>query len=252
MKALILAAGYATRLYPLTLNKPKPLLKVGSKTITDRLVDKIERIEPIDEIYIVTNQKFSSNFEEWAKGRSSSKRIRVINDRTLSNETRLGGIGDMNMVVEEAKIEDDLLVLGGDNLFSFDLSGFIRFGRSKAASAVALRDVEDSSEAKKYGIVSLDENDRVTEFVEKPEKPKSTLAAMCVYYFPKEKLRFLDAYLKAGENKDAPGLYISWLAKKDVVYGYKIEGEWFDIGDKRLLKLADELYKERERKEEHD
>lgn len=250
MKALILAAGYATRLYPLTKDKPKPLLKVGSKTITDRLVEKIERIRDIDEIYIVTNEKFAPNFIEWAEKSTYKKPIKIINDHTLTNETRLGAIGDMELVVREGGISDDILVLGGDNLFDFSLRDFIEFARSKTGSVVALRDIGDLNEAKKYGIVSIDGNEKVTEFTEKPEDPKSTLAAMCVYYFPKAMLSLLKTYLDTGKNKDAPGHYIGWLAQKDFLYGYKFDGEWFDIGDKRLLKLADEIYRKREEKEQ--
>ncbi len=248
MKALILAAGYATRLYPLTLNKPKPLLKVGSKTITDRLAEKIESIKEIDEFYIVTNQKFASHFEDWAESSSYKKRIRVINDRTLTNEARLGATGDMELVVREAKVSDDMLVLGGDNLFEFDLNDFVKFASSKGSNAICLRDVKSKNEARKYGVVSLDSDGRVIEFVEKPEAPKSTLAAMCVYYFSKDRLKLLKTYIDLGLNKDQPGHYIGWLSKNDSVYGYTIKGEWFDIGDKKLLRKADAVYTKKEEK----
>ena len=250
MKTLILAAGYGTRLYPLTLNKPKPLLMVGSKTITDRLVEKIEKIDEIKEIYIVTNQKFAVNFEDWAKKSLYKKPIKVVNDHTLTNETRLGAIGDMELVVREEGVKDDLLVLGGDNLFEFNLNDFIKFAQSKDGSAVALRDIKDLKEARKYGIVSIDENGRIIEFKEKPRAPKSTLAAMCVYYFPKDRLNLLKVYLKTGKNKDAPGHYIAWLAENDAVFGYRFKGEWFDIGDKKKLKLADEVYTKKEAERE--
>lgn len=246
MKALILAAGYATRLYPLTLNTPKPLLKVGSRTLADRLAEKLEIVDEVDKIYIVTNEKFSGAFSTWARRSRYRKPIEVINDRTTANETRLGAVGDMALVIDKAGIADDLLVIGGDNLFDFDLRDFIKFVKAKKSNGVALRDVKDLNEAKKYGIVSLDEDSRVTEFIEKPKRPKSTLAAMCLYYFIKERLNLIKAYIEGGNNKDQPGHYISWLAKNDTVYGYKIEGEWFDIGDKRLLELADKIYKERE------
>jgi len=250
MKALILAAGYGTRLYPLTLNRPKPLLKVGSKTITDRLVEKIEKVDEIDEIYIVTNEKFAPNFVEWAKGSSYKKSIKVINDHTLTNEDRLGAIGDIALVIDEVKLDDDLLILGGDNLFDFGLEDFIRFAKSKGGSAVALRDVKDLKEAKKYGVVNIDASEKVIDFVEKPKAPKSTLAAMCLYYLVKDKLSLIKTYLKTGKNKDAPGNYMGWLSKKETVYGYKFDGEWFDIGDKRLLKLADEAYTKREERKD--
>jgi len=248
MKALILAAGYGTRLYPLTLNKPKPLLKVGSKTITDRLAEKLEITLEIDEIFLVTNEKFAPNFEQWAKKTPYKKRIHIINDHTLSNETRLGAIGDIDLVIRERILKDDLLILGGDNLFEFSLSDFIQFSRSKKSPAVALRDVGDLNEAKKYGIVDIDEDGKILEFAEKPKNPKSTLAAMCLYIFPKDTLHLIKNYLASGRNKDAPGHYLSWLSENMPVYGYKITGAWFDIGDKRLLKLADELYSKKESK----
>lgn len=246
MKALILAAGYATRLYPLTRNKPKPLLKVGKKTIVDRLLDKIDKVAQIDHIYIVTNQKFSSNFEDWKHSSEFKKKVTIVNDRTLTNETRLGAIGDMELVIKECCIDDDILVLGGDNLFGFELADFISFAISKGASAVALRDVERLEEAKKYGIVKLSDDERIIEFTEKPKDPRSTLAAMCVYYFPKEKLGLLKTYLETGLNKDQPGHYMRWLSENDKVYGYRFSGEWFDIGDKKLLKQADEIYRKKE------
>ncbi|NQT06321.1 MAG: nucleotidyltransferase family protein [Candidatus Omnitrophica bacterium] len=246
MKALILAAGYATRLYPLTLDQPKPLLKVGSKTITERILEKIERAGNVDKIYIVTNERFSSHFTRWARKSKYKKTLEVINDHTLTNETRLGAIGDIDLVIKEARIADDLLVVGGDNLFDFDLGDFVKFAQAKGKTAVALLDVEDIELAKKYGIVGLDSKDRVVDFQEKPEDPKSTLAAICVYYFPKDMLNLVDKYLNTGENKDAPGHYIGWLATNDTVYGYKIEGQWFDIGDKESLSQADEIYKKME------
>ncbi|MFH1752872.1 MAG: nucleotidyltransferase family protein [Candidatus Omnitrophota bacterium] len=246
MKALILAAGYATRLYPLTLNKPKPLLNIGAKTITDRLMEKVGAVKGISEVYIVTNNKFSPHFEKWVGESSHKTPIKIVNDRTFTNETRLGAVGDMDLVISSEGVDDDLLVLGGDNLFEFDLTDFIKFARTKGGSAVALLDVGDIKEARKYGIANMDHDGRVTEFEEKPKAPKSTLAALCVYYFPKEKLKLLKAYIDAGMSKDQPGYYISWLSSNDLVYGYKIEGEWFDIGDKRLLDLADEFYKKKD------
>ncbi len=248
MKAIILAAGYATRLYPLTIDKPKPLLKVGRKTITDRLMEKIEGISSIDKVYIVTNKKFFPHFSEWVKKSRYTKKIEVVNDHTTTNENRLGAIGDMELVVRDRQVDDDIMVLGGDNLFEFDLNDFLKFAKGKNGNAVSLLDVGNKDEAKKYGIITLDSNSKVVEFVEKPKDPKSTLAAMCVYYFPKDKIKLLSKYLKLGLNKDAPGNYIAWLSKDDTVYGFKLDGEWFDIGDKKLLKLADELYKRREEK----
>lgn len=246
MKALILAAGYATRLYPLTLNQPKPLLKVGPRSIADHILGGLEAIEEVNEVLLVTNEKFSGHFKDWAKKTVFRSPISVVNDKTLTNETRLGAIGDIDLVIREAKITEDLLVIAGDNLFDMDLGDFVTFAKSKApGSTVALRVVEDKEKIKKYGVVSLDEENRVVDFEEKPKKPKSDLAAMCIYYFPKEHLSVISKYMKSKFSKDAPGNYISWLAANDAVYGYRFEGEWFDIGDMDSYKMADKIYKER-------
>ena len=248
VKALILAAGYATRLYPLTLDTPKPLLKIGSKTISDRIVEKIASVKEIDEVYLVTNEKFAPHFEKWAKGARRGVKIRVINDHTLTNETRLGAIGDMELVIEEAGVADDLLVLGGDNLFGFDLRDFIAFSREKKGPAIAAFDVKDVEEARRFGIVLVDKDGRIVEFAEKPAQPRSTLAAMCVYFFPRNTLQLLKKYLAKGLNKDQPGHYIRWLSENHKVYAYTVAGEWFDIGDKDLLKIADKVYREKEKR----
>jgi len=246
MKALILAAGYATRLYPLTLNQPKPLLKVGKRTIADHILAALEKVSGVNQVFVVTNNKFSSHFEDWAGKHKSPVPIKVINDGTLTNETRLGAIGDINLVVNSQKVSEEMLVIAGDNLFDLDLAEFVKFAKSKkGGSAVALRVVEKTEMLKKYGVVSLDKNDRITAFEEKPEKPKSDLAAMCVYYFPKEKLALLDKYMNSGQSKDAPGNYIKWLSENDTVFGYRFDGEWFDIGDKASYEKADKIYKER-------
>lgn len=246
MKALILAAGYGTRLYPLTLDQPKPLLKVGAQSIADHIVQNIFKIDEINEILVVTNQKFSKHFENWAKVKSDRVPIKVINDGTLSNETRLGAIGDINLVLTKEKIDEDVLIIAGDNLFDLDLADFVKFAKPKIpGTTIAVRIVNDPQKIKKYGVITTDKNDLVIDFEEKPEKPKSNLAALCIYYFPKQKLSLVAKYLESKANKDAPGNYIAWLSKNDSVYTYKFAGEWFDIGDIESYKLADKLYKGR-------
>ncbi len=249
MKVLLLAAGYATRLYPLTLNTPKPLLPVAGKTVMGYIFDLIEPLKEVDEVFIVTNEKFFRNFEDWKKTFTSSKKITVVDDGTTSNETRLGATGDIEFVIEKKDIKDDLLVLAGDNLFKADLSIFTKFCASKRPSVtIGLYDIKDLILASKYGIVSVDKNNKIIDFKEKPASPPSTLAAMCLYFFPKERLDIMKSYLGMDNAKDAPGYFLEWLYKRESVFGYVFKDKkWFDIGDKESLEEADkELRKERE------
>ncbi len=241
MKVLLLAAGYATRLYPLTLNQPKSLLSLAGRTVVDFILDIIEPLKDVDEVFVVTNQKFYGHFVNWSKKSTSAKKITVINDGTTTNENRLGATGDMNFVIKEQGLKDDMLVLAGDNIFKTDLSKFLNFAISKRpAISIGLYDVKDLGLAKKYGIVSLDSDKKVIEFSEKPEKPASTLAAKCLYFIPKEKLSVVGEYLSTDSAKDAPGYFLEWLCKKDPMYGYVFKNEkWFDIGDKKSYEEAD-------------
>jgi len=260
MTTIILAAGYGTRLYPLTQNKPKALLEVGGKTILDRLVEKVELLGKCERIIIVTNEKFYENFENWARTGPRTRiqksrdvvlkpaAIEVINDKTGDNETRLGAIGDINLVLEKTLLKDDLLITGSDNLFELDLREFVKFGYEKSPfSSIALFDVGDIRLAKKYGICSLDKKLCVTNFEEKPPRPKSTLAATALYFIPKEKVSKIFDYMKTGLSKDAPGNLMKWLAKVDKLFGYVLAGAWYDIGDKESLRKADEEFKEKEK-----
>lgn len=247
MTAIILAAGYGTRLYPLTLDKPKALLKVGGKSILERLITKIELVKSCKKIIIVTNEKFHKNFETWTESRRSSVKIEVINDKTKSNETRLGAIGDINLALENMASADDLLVTGSDNLFGEGLAGFVEFAeRMKPFGSIALFDIKDKKMAVKYGICSLDKDLRVANFEEKPEHPKSTLAAAALYFIPKEKIEKISEYMKSDLPKDAPGNLMRWLAEVDRVYGYALQGGWYDIGDKESMEKADEEFKRNE------
>jgi glucose-1-phosphate thymidylyltransferase len=248
MTAIILAAGYGTRLYPLTLNKPKALLEVGGKTILDRLVEKIELVKSCKKIIIVTNEKFYKNFRAWAESRDPAVKTEIINDKTKSNETRLGAIGDINLVMEECGIADDLLITGSDNLFKEGLAGFVKFGESKRpASAMVLFDIKDKKLATKYGICSLDKDSRIADFEEKPKSPKSTLAAAAFYFISKEKLGKIPEYMNTSLPKDAPGNLFKWLSEKDKVFGYVLKDAWYDIGDKESLRKADEEFTKEEK-----
>lgn len=244
MKALILAAGYATRLYPLTISRPKPLLPIRGKPMIDYIMHKLEELPELSEIYVVTNSRFFKSFQSWSSNHPSSKKIILIDDKTHTNEGRLGAIGDMQLVIDETKINDDLLVIAGDNLFSFKMDDFIGFARAHSPNcSIALHNIGLLAEAKKYGVVTIDENKKLLSFAEKPVNPESTLVAICLYYFPKEKLSRVAEYLKQSKHKDAPGIYISWLVQNDNVYGFIFDAEWYDIGDKNIYERIKDKYK---------
>jgi glucose-1-phosphate thymidylyltransferase len=240
VKALILAAGYATRLYPLTKKFPKPLLKVKGRPIIDYILDKLELVGSIDEIYIVTNSKFIAEFRKWAKTVNSSKKITLVDDLTKSNQDRLGAIGDINFVTKNKKVREDLLVIGGDNLFSGSLQGFLAAARkNKAATSLGLYRLKRKNDASRYGVARLDKSKRVISFQEKPEHPDSNLVAMCLYYISKKYLNLIKVYLENKKSKaDATGSYIAWLKDRVSVYGYVFSGSWFDIGDYKYLNAA--------------
>lgn len=245
MKALILAAGYATRLYPLTKNYPKPLLHVGNKPIIGYIIDKLKTAKEIDEIIIVTNSKFVSRFKTWSEKLRINKALKVIDDLTSGLDDRRGAIGDMFFAINKENIREDLLVIGGDNLFDGNLKDFLEFTREKQGSPViGIYDIRDRLKAGKYGVVKLDNKNKITYFQEKPRNPESTLAAMCLYFFPREKLKLIEEY-SCGDAKrcDASGFYIDWLRKKIPVYGFIFGGRWYDIGSHKYYNEAKETFK---------
>jgi glucose-1-phosphate thymidylyltransferase len=236
MKALILAAGYATRLRPLTDSIPKQLLSVGGRPMVDWILDRIEETSA-DEVHLVTNARFAPDFERWSAG----KDVHVHDDGTTSNEDRLGAIGDIQFV----GLDDDLLVVAGDNLFDYSLADYESYWREKSGSCVAVLDVGDPELAKKYGIVDVDEDDRVIGFVEKPEDPPTTLCATATYFYDREHVRLVSTYLAEGNPPDQPGNFIAWLHTRAPVYAYRFSGEWFDIGDRDQLLEADNRMRRR-------
>ena len=236
MKALILAAGYATRLRPLTDSIPKQLLPVGGRPIVDWIFDRIEETSA-DEIHLVTNARFADDFVCWAR----DKDVVVHNDGTTSNEDRLGAIGDIQFV----DLDDDLLVTAGDNLFDYSLGDYEAYWRERDGSCIAVYDVGDPELAKKYGVVDVDENDRVTAFVEKPVDPPTTLCATATYLYTREDANLIATYLAEGNPPDQPGNYVAWLHARAPVYAYRFEGDWFDIGDRDQLLEADNRMRRR-------
>ena len=244
MIALILAGGYGTRLYPLTLNTPKPLLEVQGKPIIEHTINKIEKIEEVKYIYIITNQKFYTNFLNYLKTKKFSKKIEVINDGTLTNEDRLGAVGDIQFAIKQKKINDDLLVIAGDNLFEFSLNNFVNYFKKKKNSVVAVRIAENKKDlAKKYGIVELDKNNKVIGFEEKPENPKTNLAATATYIFSKNDLIEFDNCMKEHKKPDNSGDFIKYLSQKKPVHGFVFKEQWFDIGSWGILEDAQKNYK---------
>jgi glucose-1-phosphate thymidylyltransferase len=242
MHVIILAAGYATRLRPLTDTIAKPLLPVGGRPMLDWILDRIDDVDDVDEIHVVTNAHYAPSFKAWR----TSDRVTIHDDGTTTNEDRLGAIGDIRFVIERARIDDDLLVIAGDNLFDFSLGDFVDFWRGKGeASAVALYDVGDLELVKQLGVVDLDADDRVTRFVEKPEHPTSTLAATASYLYHRNHLPLIERYLAEGNSPDQPGKLFVWLHRREPVYGYRFAGEWFDIGDREQLLEADNRLRER-------
>lgn len=245
VKGLILCAGYATRLYPLTLNQPKPLLKIAGKPIIEYIIKRIEEVDEIDTIYIVTNNKFYTHFTEWKNNFSTTKKIEIINDNTLSDEDKLGAIKDILFVINKKQIDEDLMIIAGDNLFEYSLKKFTKFFKEKEATVVAARVIENKELAKKYGIIQLDGNKKIIDFQEKPEEPKSTYAATCAYLVKKDDIHLFSSYIKDSNNPDAPGYFMQWAHKQTDIYAFLFDESWFDIGDKEQLRIADEEYKKR-------
>lgn len=238
---MVLAAGYATRLRPLTDEVAKPLLPLAGRPMLDYLYEKIASVEEVDEVHVVTNSRFAADFLAWAERGVRSVPVTVHDDGTSSNEDRLGAIGDVRFVLERAGLEgEDLLVVAGDNLFEFDLGEFVSFWRSKEdGSAIGVHDVGDLELMRHYAMVELTGDDRITLMVEKPEKPTSTLAGIAVYLFRADDAALVPTYLDDGNSPDQPGRFVVWLYPRVPVYGYRFPGDWLDIGDREQLLDAD-------------
>jgi glucose-1-phosphate thymidylyltransferase len=245
MKVLILAAGYATRLYPLTMTQPKPLLPVAGKPMIEYVLDNIAPIGAIDRVYVVTNNKFAGHFQKWADNYRATKSkldFTIVNDQSTDDSNKLGAIGDMNLVINKENVNDDLIVVAGDNLFSEALQGFGKVCREKNAPVLAVYDVGSLEEIKKYNSISLDQEGKITFFEEKPKEPKSTLTGIALYYYPKATLPLIKQYVAEGNNPDQPGRLVQWLYTRTPVYTWTVPGIWFDIGSKESLQEANRIF----------
>ncbi len=244
MQVLILAAGYATRLYPLTENQPKPLLEVAGKPMLEHVIDNISSIPDLGEIFIVTNEKFAQHFTDWAaKYREEKAKLdfKIINDGSTSDDDKLGAIGDMHFVASQETL-GDLIVVAGDNLFSETIEEFGKFCKEKDAPVLALYDVGDLEAIKKYNSITTDEDGKITFFEEKPANPTSTLTGIALYYYPERVVKMIEEYKAEGNNMDQPGRFVQWLYPKTPVYTWKVPGIWFDIGSKETLVEANEIF----------
>lgn len=230
MQCILLAAGYATRLYPLTENMPKALLKLGDKTILEMVTDKIDEVKDVENIYIVTNEKFYKNFLGWSKTYSGPKTIKVLNDHTTDNDNRLGAIGDLKYVIDTEKVDDEILVMASDNIFDFSLNDFVSMYRETDKDMICAHVIENKEDLHSMGVIELEADGKVKSFEEKPQNPKTDLGVPPFYLYKKETISLIDKYLKEGNNPDAPGHFVPWLIEQNDVYAYVFDAVRIDIG----------------------
>ena len=241
MKCLVLAAGYATRLYPLTENFPKPLLKVGEKTILDWLLDDIDNAKLVDEYVIISNHKYAHHFHDWAK--TKDYKITVVDDGTESNETRLGAVKDIQFAIETLQLDSDMLVIAGDNVLDFSLVNFIRYAKEKNTSCIMRYYEENTEKLKKCGVISINEDDLVTHMVEKPAVPPSHWCCPPFYYYTQQDSKRIADGIAAGCGTDAPGSYIAWLCTQTDVFAMEMPGSRYDIGNLESYEKVKAEYK---------
>ncbi len=231
MKALILVAGYATRLHPLTLNKPKALLPIGGKPIIDYIIEQINTIDEIDEIFVVSNHKFADNFNQWAQNKNLNKKpIYVIDDGTMTEETRKGAIGDILYTINGKNIDDEVMIIAGDNFFTYSLNDYFNYYKKLNKDCICVKEYNNPELLKQMGVAELDKNNKVVSVVEKPKIPKSNTAIYATYIYTKDTVKLFKKYIDDGNNPDSPGYFVEWLYKTKDVFAYVIDGECYDIG----------------------
>lgn len=245
MKAIVLAGGYARRLFPLTENQPKSLLSVAGKPIIERVLDSLAPVNDLETIYIVTNEKFHSTFQRWRDTYCSDNRrskIVIINNESTELEQKLGAIANLHLVLTRENILDDIIVIAADNLFSESLEGFATFVQQKDAPVVAVHRIHKLEDGKKYGSIELDESGMITFFKEKPIEPKSLLIGVALYYYPKSSLKLIHRYIGEGNDSEEPGLLVEWMYKLTPFYTWQVPGSWCDIGSKEKLEEANRIF----------
>ncbi len=240
---IILAAGYATRLHPLTKDKPKSLLPIAKKPIVEHILEKLEPIGDIKKIYIVSNNKFFDVFQEWLSGINYVHPIEIVNNGTNSNEERLGAVGDLAFCIQQKSIHDDIMVIAGDNLFEEPLLEHVNNFKKHKHNALVLYDVKDEVLCRHFGVVEL-QNNIITHFEEKPEHPRSTLVSTGIYFFPQKTIELLSKYIEQGNNPDKSGDFVAWLYKREPVYGIVSRRMWYDIGTFEQLEEANRNYRQ--------
>lgn len=242
MKCIVLAAGYATRLYPLTENFPKPLLPVGGKPILNWLLDDIDAIEALTDIIVVTNHKFVAHFREWEERQSFRSAVTILDDGSVDNDHRLGAVRDIQFAVERLAIRDDALVIAGDNILDFSFAGFVAYANEKATSCVMCHEENDLRKQRRTAIITVDADGLVTSYEEKPQAPKGNLAVPPFYYYRSTDLQRLPEAMRAGCPVDAPGSFAAWLSRQTKVHAWRMPGSRYDIGDMRSYEEAREKF----------
>ncbi len=230
MKAIVLAAGYATRLYPLTIHQPKALLPIAGKPILNYIADQIVSIPQVNEMLVISNHKFAPHFLEWKDQQRYRCPITIVDDGTTSDENKLGAIGDIHLALEKHKIQEDVLIIAGDTYFTFSLHDFYSFYEKNQKDCFLAKEINDPSQLQRMGVIEIDTQHKVIGFEEKPKQPKSNKASFAGYIYRKDTLPMFQQYLNEGGNPDAPGFFPAWLYKKKDVYAYVFEGDCFDIG----------------------
>lgn len=245
MKAIILAAGYGTRLYPLTLNCPKPLIKVADKPMIEYVLDSLASAHSFECIYIVTNGKYAVQFQEWMDNyRTTNDELNIVlvSNKISDSAANLGAVHNLHLVLTQEKIDDDVIVVAADNLFSESLVGFVQFACQKKTPVIAIYDIDNVQNGNRYNSIDIDGDSRITYFEEKPETPKSATIGIGLYYYPQASLPLIDDYIAEKHNHDQPGRLVEWMYSRIAFYACRVYGPWFDIGSTEELEKAEQFF----------